>query len=136
MKSTDEIENVANGLVAHGGLLNGKWKRRDRRVFAFTRPEDQRAQSLARSLGAEWAGDAMAPGPEPLDAAIIFEELAQGCTSTAAYISIHNMVTWMIDKFGDDDQRHRHSQSCELPTSRARRGYGRPASWRSAAARW
>jgi len=43
-----------------------------RRVFAFTRAEDERAQALARSLGAEWAGDAMAPGPEPLDAAIIF----------------------------------------------------------------
>ena len=43
-----------------------------RRVFAFTRAEDQAAQALARSLGAEWAGDATAPGPEPLDAAIIF----------------------------------------------------------------
>ena len=43
-----------------------------RRVFAFTRAEDEGAQALARSLGAEWAGDAMAPGPEPLDAAIIF----------------------------------------------------------------
>ncbi|GLQ06458.1 acyl-CoA dehydrogenase family protein [Sneathiella chinensis] len=37
-----------------------------------------------------------------LDAAIIFEELAAGCTSTAAYISIHNMATWMIDRFGSD----------------------------------
>ena len=35
-----------------------------------------------------------------LDAALIFEELAQGCTSTAAYISIHNMAAWMIDAFG------------------------------------
>jgi alkylation response protein AidB-like acyl-CoA dehydrogenase len=35
-----------------------------------------------------------------LDATIIFEELAQGCTSTAAYISIHNMAAWMIDTFG------------------------------------
>src|SRR4029077_13132032 len=35
-----------------------------------------------------------------LDATIIFEELAQGCTSTAAYISIHNMAAWMIDAFG------------------------------------
>ncbi len=43
-----------------------------RRVFAFTRAQDAAAQELARSLGAEWAGDAMAPGPEPLDAAIIF----------------------------------------------------------------
>jgi hypothetical protein len=42
-----------------------------------------------------------------LDAAIIFEELAQGCTSTAAYISIHNMSAWMIDAFGNDEQRRR-----------------------------
>lgn len=42
-----------------------------------------------------------------LDAAIIFEELAQGCTSTAAYISIHNMAAWMIDSFGNDEVRQR-----------------------------
>ena len=40
-----------------------------------------------------------------LDAALIFEELAQGCTSTAAYISIHNMAAWMIDAFGGEAQR-------------------------------
>jgi alkylation response protein AidB-like acyl-CoA dehydrogenase len=40
-----------------------------------------------------------------LDATIIFEELAQGCTSTAAYISIHNMNAWMIDTFGSQAQR-------------------------------
>ncbi|MGL6071663.1 acyl-CoA dehydrogenase family protein, partial [Craterilacuibacter sp.] len=34
-----------------------------------------------------------------LDAAIVFEELAYGCTSTAAYLTIHNMVTWMIASF-------------------------------------
>jgi alkylation response protein AidB-like acyl-CoA dehydrogenase len=42
-----------------------------------------------------------------LDAAIIMEELAWGCTSTAAYLSIHNMAAWMIDAFGSDDQRRR-----------------------------
>jgi alkylation response protein AidB-like acyl-CoA dehydrogenase len=35
-------------------------------------------------------------GLKRLDAAIILEELAAGCTSTAAYISIHNMATWMV----------------------------------------
>jgi alkylation response protein AidB-like acyl-CoA dehydrogenase len=39
------------------------------------------------------------------DAAVIFEELSAGCTSTAAYISIHNMASWMIDRFGNDAQR-------------------------------
>jgi propanol-preferring alcohol dehydrogenase len=43
-----------------------------RRVFAFTRADDSASQLLALSLGAEWAGDAEAAGPEPLDAAIIF----------------------------------------------------------------
>jgi hypothetical protein len=42
-----------------------------------------------------------------LDAAIVFEELAAGCTSTAAFISIHNMASWMIDRFGTDAERHR-----------------------------
>ena len=42
-----------------------------------------------------------------LDGAIIFEELAQGCTSTAAYISIHNMSAWMIDAFGGAAQRQK-----------------------------
>ena len=39
------------------------------------------------------------------DATVIFEELAAGCASTSAYISIHNMACWMIDCFGDDKQR-------------------------------
>ncbi|NNE83153.1 MAG: acyl-CoA dehydrogenase [Alphaproteobacteria bacterium] len=42
-----------------------------------------------------------------LDAAIIFEELATACPSTAAYISIHNMSAWMIDRFGNDELRAR-----------------------------
>jgi len=42
-----------------------------------------------------------------LDAALIFEELAQGCTSTAAYISIHNMAAWMIDAFGGEEARRK-----------------------------
>jgi alkylation response protein AidB-like acyl-CoA dehydrogenase len=41
------------------------------------------------------------------DATVIFEELAAACTSTAAYISIHNMAAWMIDCFGNDEQRKR-----------------------------
>jgi alkylation response protein AidB-like acyl-CoA dehydrogenase len=46
-------------------------------------------------------------GLSRLDATLIFEELAQGCTSTAAYISIHNMAAWMIDAFGNVAQRKR-----------------------------
>ena len=42
-----------------------------------------------------------------LDAALIFEQLSRGCVSTAAFLSIHNMVTWMVDTFGDDKLRTR-----------------------------
>ena len=42
-----------------------------------------------------------------LDAALIFEALSEGCTSTAAFISIHNMASWMIDRFGSEEQRQR-----------------------------
>jgi alkylation response protein AidB-like acyl-CoA dehydrogenase len=42
-----------------------------------------------------------------LDAALIFEELATACASTAAYLSIHNMAAWMIDRFGTAEQRAR-----------------------------
>ena len=42
-----------------------------------------------------------------VEAALVFEELAAACTSTAAYLSIHNMVAWMIDRFGDPGQRAR-----------------------------
>ena len=43
-----------------------------------------------------------------LDAAVIFEELAAACTSTAAYLSIHNMVAWMIDSFAGDALREQY----------------------------
>ncbi|MBV9984242.1 acyl-CoA dehydrogenase family protein, partial [Bradyrhizobium sp.] len=40
-----------------------------------------------------------------LDAALIFEALALGCPTVSAFISIHNMASWMIDAFGNDAQR-------------------------------
>jgi alkylation response protein AidB-like acyl-CoA dehydrogenase len=43
-----------------------------------------------------------------VEAALIFEELSRGDVSTAAFISIHNMATWMIDRFGSDDLRGRY----------------------------
>ncbi|GGA74751.1 acyl-CoA dehydrogenase [Nitratireductor aestuarii] len=43
-----------------------------------------------------------------LDAALIFEALATGCPAISAYLSIHNMVTWMIDRFGSEELRARY----------------------------
>ncbi|MFD8749663.1 acyl-CoA dehydrogenase family protein [Kitasatospora sp. NPDC059577] len=41
------------------------------------------------------------------DGVLVFEALATGCPSIAAYLSIHNMVAWMVDRYGDDVQRGR-----------------------------
>ncbi|HEY0927988.1 acyl-CoA dehydrogenase family protein [Brevundimonas sp.] len=46
-----------------------------------------------------------------VEAALIFEELSRGDVSTAAFISIHNMATWMIDSFGSADLRARYVPS-------------------------
>lgn len=40
-----------------------------------------------------------------LEASLIFEELSTACVSTAAYLSIHNMVSWMMDTFGTQEQQ-------------------------------
>ncbi|MCE0523889.1 MAG: zinc-dependent alcohol dehydrogenase family protein [Methylacidiphilales bacterium] len=47
-------------------------RQQGRKIFAFTRPGDEKAQKFARSLGADWAGDSDTLPPEQLDAAIIF----------------------------------------------------------------
>jgi len=43
-----------------------------------------------------------------MDAAVIFEALATACPSTAAYLTIHNMCSWMIDTFGNEEQRKKY----------------------------
>ena len=43
-----------------------------------------------------------------LDAALIFEALSYGDVSTAAFISIHNMASWMIDRFGSEELRRKY----------------------------
>jgi alkylation response protein AidB-like acyl-CoA dehydrogenase len=51
--------------------------------------------------------DAGGAGLSRTDAAIVFEALARACPSTAAFLSIHNMASWMIDAFGSEAQRRR-----------------------------
>jgi butyryl-CoA dehydrogenase len=52
-----------------------------------------------------------------LDAALVFEALAQGCPTVSAYISIHNMAAWMIDAYGSIDQRTRYlPKLCSMQT--------------------
>ncbi len=58
------------GAAAH--IITQVARHEGRRVFAFTRANDEAAQSFALELGAEWAGDSLGPPPEELDAALIF----------------------------------------------------------------
>jgi alkylation response protein AidB-like acyl-CoA dehydrogenase len=51
------------------------------------------------------AEDVGGSGLSRLASALIFEALATGCPTVAAYMSIHNLVAWMIDAFGSDEQR-------------------------------
>jgi alkylation response protein AidB-like acyl-CoA dehydrogenase len=69
-------------------------------------------ETLRRAAGLGFAGiyvreEAGGSGLTRLDASLVFEELAAGCVSTAAYLTIHNMAAWMIDQFGDEAQRRR-----------------------------
>lgn len=69
-------------------------------------PEDTLRAAAELGFAGIYVGDDVGgSGLTRLDAAIIFEELAAACPSTAAYISIHNMAAWMIDRFGNDAQR-------------------------------
>lgn len=58
------------GAAAH--IITQVARHQGRRVYAFTRPGDVRAQAFARSLGAVWAGDSGTRPPVELDAAILF----------------------------------------------------------------
>jgi alcohol dehydrogenase, propanol-preferring len=60
------------GFGASAHIVAQVARHEGRRVFAFTRGEDEAARRFALDLGAEWAGDALGPAPEELDAAIIF----------------------------------------------------------------
>ena len=80
----------------------------------FPVPELRKAAALGFG-GIYVKDDAGGSALSRLDATIIFEELAQGCTSTAAYISIHNMAAWMIDAFGGAAQRQKFlSKLCSM----------------------
>jgi len=71
-------------------------------------PVDALRAAAALGFAGIYVGEDMGgAGLSRLDAAIVFEELAAGCVSTAAYLSIHNMAAWMIDRFGSEVQRRR-----------------------------
>lgn len=71
-------------------------------------PIDVLAEAGELGLGSIYVPDERGgSGLSRVDAALIFEQLAKGDTTIAAYISIHNMVVWMIDQNGTDEQREK-----------------------------
>jgi len=71
--ATGDAERIGlYGFGAAAHIVIQVARHQGRRVFAFTRATDEASQRFALHLGAEWAGDAMGPPPEELDAAIIF----------------------------------------------------------------
>jgi alkylation response protein AidB-like acyl-CoA dehydrogenase len=68
---------------------------------------------LRQAAGLGFAGiyvneDVGGSGLSRLDASIIFEALSYGDVPVAAYLTIHNMASWMIDRFGSEDLRQRY----------------------------
>jgi len=69
-------------------------------------PRDVMKKACELGFGAIYArSDVGGAELKRLDAAIVFEELAVACPPTSAYMTIHNMVTWMIDRFASDKVR-------------------------------
>ncbi len=46
-----------------------------------------------------------------VEASLIFEELSKGCTSTTAYLTIHNMATWMVTEFGGEELQQEYADA-------------------------
>src|SRR3954447_5152774 len=73
LRMTGDAERLGlYGFGASAHIVAQVARHQGRRVFAFTRADDTASQAFAREIGAEWAGDAMGPAPEALDAAIVF----------------------------------------------------------------
>jgi alkylation response protein AidB-like acyl-CoA dehydrogenase len=71
-------------------------------------PVDVMREAAALGMAAIYIRDDVGgSGMTRLDAALIFEALATGCPAVSAYLSIHNMVAWMIDRYGSEEQRSR-----------------------------
>jgi hypothetical protein len=69
-------------------------------------PVEVLRQAAALGLAAIYVRDDVGgSGLGRVEAALVFEALARGCVSTAAFLSIHNMCGWMLDRYGSDDLR-------------------------------
>jgi alkylation response protein AidB-like acyl-CoA dehydrogenase len=79
-----------------------KWD--EEKIFPVDALRDAAAMGFAGIYTREDVGGS---GLSRLDACLIFEQLSRGCVATAAFLSIHNMCSWMIDSWGTEEQRQR-----------------------------
>lgn len=99
----DAIRDMARGFAAETLAPNAvRWD--EEKHFPVA---EMRAGAALGMGGIYIAEDVGGSGLSRLDAALIFEALATGCPTVSAYMSIHNMAAWMIDRYGDADQRRR-----------------------------
>jgi alkylation response protein AidB-like acyl-CoA dehydrogenase len=71
-------------------------------------PVDVMREAAKLGMGGVYIRDDVGgSGMTRFDAALIFESLALGCPTVSAYMSIHNMASWMIDAFGNEAQRRK-----------------------------
>ena len=77
----------------------------EEKIFPVDKLRDMAALGFAGIYLQEEHGGS---GLSRFDAALIFEALSGGCTSTAAFMTIHNMASWMIDSFGNEAQRAKY----------------------------
>lgn len=95
------IQDLARGFAAeHMAPFAGGWD--ENQIF----PVETLRKAAELGFAGLYCRDQFGgTGLSRLDAAILFEELSAACPSTAAYLSIHNMAAWMIDTFGNEEQR-------------------------------
>uniref|UniRef100_A0A0N4WUZ0 Acyl-CoA dehydrogenase n=1 Tax=Haemonchus placei TaxID=6290 RepID=A0A0N4WUZ0_HAEPC len=106
-----EVQKVARDFAQKEMYPNmAKWDRE----LAFFDPkffQNKRGYQIRIKLGfgAIYCSDEFGgSGMSRLHASVIYEQLAAGCVSTAAYMSIHNMCAWMIDTYGSKELREKH----------------------------
>src|SRR5262245_66606808 len=88
------------GAFARGAMMPFARQWDEDEIFPVETLREAAALGLA---GIYVAADVGGSALSRLDAVLIFEELAQGCPSTAAYLSIHNIVAWIIDAYGSKE---------------------------------
>nr|WP_294170361.1 acyl-CoA dehydrogenase family protein [uncultured Sphingomonas sp.] len=102
-----QIQEMARQFTAAEITPNaGEWD--EKHIF----PVDTIREAAELGFGAIYVSEESGGiGLGRLESALIMEAMAYGCPSTSAFISIHNMTAWMIDRFGSDDVKSRYLPS-------------------------